>query len=730
MGEPFDSNLPIQWDDSASVDLDGLSRYYSAASAHLRRGAPQGHMALKMLKPAREMSLVQLPKQMIGEDKDWHERKWSNQHYMSVAGSRVDDTTAKGIWKSKDEAWEGIDKVLPTDTRYEYQTMHSGHGQEAKMEAFLDHAHHQLKLLHDALPSLAADKESTKELETLKGVMSVGEDALEKIERDTIIDDTGKSHAKRAHEMTDQELGLSDKFKVLQGNQLRQTPSLLARRAHYENAHSAKVNMNSYFTSLDAATQREDRSNAKRAGENVHEVHRRDQLALDHSTGRVSAEHEVQLHQGKKQQAERFMKALSAVLNPQQVQKLQSSDDSCGMCIAVMGCKDCCELFCTADGAAASAKPVPKCPLTAGEDAETAAECDDSAAGDESAEGKLEGEVRELKAQLKTASSVEQAQHATLEAEILKVSKQISTQHSGANTQRHRTHTGASDAKAARMPCECSTQECKECPDSDYEVRVRRDVSAAQQQQQMEKQYPAADAAKFKKMFEQAVKEAGTAAVKEAEKEEKAKLNSAGGIKAGRLPCDCDTADCGNCPQEEQVRRRARGRSGQGIAAKVVSEEKKNRALKKAEVKVAKSNAILQKRVAALQGTNAMAIRQGLGVYGDLSGDDTEWQAREPYPGKSETLGNSVLQPAMDLQKQLFGARREVKLLKSQLATQRSKRANSKKPPARRSTYMRQGKANNDILPFYEQPGYGGKNLVKDVREFRKETANGATPPY
>jgi len=69
------------------------------------------------------------------------------------------------------------------------------------------------------------------------------------------------------------------------------------------------------------------------------------------------------------------------------------------------------------------------------------------------------------------------------------------------------------------------------------------------------------------------------------------------------------------------------------------------------------THAILVKQVASLSATNAMAIRQGLGVYGEQSGDDSEWQAREPYPGKSETLGKSVSQPVQDLQKQLFGAR-------------------------------------------------------------------------
>ena len=106
-------------------------------------------MALKAHTRGREMQLVQLPR-FEDLSSSWHKqhlRKWSPQHYMSVASSNVDATTAKGIWKSKDEAWSGIDKVLPTDTRYEYQSLHSGHGQEAKMMAFLDHAHHQLKLL-------------------------------------------------------------------------------------------------------------------------------------------------------------------------------------------------------------------------------------------------------------------------------------------------------------------------------------------------------------------------------------------------------------------------------------------------------------------------------------------------------------------------------------------------------------------------------------------------------
>jgi len=61
---------------------------------------------------------------------------------------------------------------------------------------------------------LVPDKLSKKELDTLKGVISVGEDALEKIKHDTIVDDNSKSGDSRPHHMTDEEFRLSDKFKV------------------------------------------------------------------------------------------------------------------------------------------------------------------------------------------------------------------------------------------------------------------------------------------------------------------------------------------------------------------------------------------------------------------------------------------------------------------------------------------------------------------------------------
>lgn len=574
------------------------------------------------------------------------------------------------------------------------------------MEAFLDHAHHQLKVLKEALPKLAADKDSKKELDTLKGVISVGEDALEKIERDTVIDDAQSRHEKVKDELSDEELGLSDKFKVFKGNQLRQKASAsqhgvglldvqpdsvlnidssdeavwapggdpfksigqpsfhsrsaqhpAAARAHYENSQAAMSEMDSYFASLNRKTQQENRKNARRAGEGVGEVHERDQRALDHSTQKLRLGKGMQQLKAaapsKHQQALRFIKALSSVLSPQQLQQLKSSSDSCGMCIAVMGCEDCCELFCTDEqNSAASTNKIPKCPLSGG-DAGGDSGCDDSEVAATSDVSKLEGDMKDLKKQLKVTSELDQAQHAALEAEIKDVSTHITSALQSAKG------TAAATKSARAAPCDCTTQECKECPESDYDARAR--YSAAQEKQRLDKEYPAADAQKFKILFKKAVQEAGIAAVKEAVKEEKTQEQSkveeavkkemkalkAQMTKTKRMPCECDSADCGNCPDKHVEARKGkaggRGRAAASRGAKAVDPDKvakaaaENRALKKAELAVAKSNAILQvltfslanslnphqplpgsanadwytqERVAALEATNAIAIRQ------------------------------------------------------------------------------------------------------------------------
>ena len=111
--------------------------------------------------------------------------------------------------------------------------------------------------------------------------------------------------------------------------------------------------------------------------------------------------------------------------------------------------------------------------------------------------------------------------------------------------------------------------------------------------------YPAADAKQFQKMLDASVAAATKAAVLVTEKEEHARDEKMGkGLKASRLPCDCEDADCGNCPQHQQeARKGARGRDSSSVNAELAATEKKNLALRKAEKAVAKSNAILQERV-------------------------------------------------------------------------------------------------------------------------------------
>ena len=166
--------------------------------------------------------------------------------------------------------------------------------------------------------------------------------------------------------------------------------------------------------------------------------------------------------------------------------------------------------------------------------------------------------------------------------------------------------------------------------------------------------------------------------------------------------------------------RRGRG-TRRDVAAKVAATARENRALIKAGEAVAKSNAILKARVAALEATNALALRQGLGVYGPESGDDSEWQAREPFPGRSETFGTTVSRPIWRLQRQLFGLRRQVGRLAGRVREHHAQK---------RGWYVQKGRADEDVLPFYEQPAYGGKHVAKLVRAYARQQAEGDVRPY
>ena len=48
-------------------------------------------------------------------------------------------------------------------------------------------------------------------------------------------------------------------------------------------------------------------------------------------------------------------------------------------------------------------------------------------------------------------------------------------------------------------------------------------------------------------------------------------------------------------------------------------------------------------------------------------------------------------------------------------------RSQLKAKAATKSSYIGKGKADNDILPFYEQPAYGGQKASKYIREYKTE---------
>lgn len=74
--------------------------------------------------------------------------------------------------------------------------------------------------------------------------------------------------------------------------------------------------------------------------------------------------------------------------------------------------------------------------------------------------------------------------------------------------------------------------------------------------------------------------------------------------------------------------------------------------LHSAEQAVSKSNDILLERIAALEATNDMAVKQGLGAYGPLSSEDV-WPDREPAPGKSEQIASGASDVVRNLVQQV-----------------------------------------------------------------------------
>lgn len=122
-------------------------------------------------------------------------------------------------------------------------------------------------------------------------------------------------------------------------------------------------------------------------------------------------------------------------------------------------------------------------------------------------------------------------------------------------------------------------------------------------------------------------------------------------VQLSREPCMCTSKECGECLDGEED--------------KAVEEKQSHdlrrahKALEEASRAISTTNSILKDRVAALEATNALAIRQGLnGAYGEES-DDEVWSSREPFKGKSETVASGASEVAKQIAKDagLAGAR-------------------------------------------------------------------------
>jgi len=369
---------------------------------------------------------------------DFDVSKWSQRHMNTVASNGVDARTAKGIWHSKDEAWAGIDEVLPTDTPYAYQMQHSGDGEEAKMEAFLEHAKVQLRSLEKSLPKTAEGKDAAK-LSTLKKVLAAGDTAMKNIEAQTAYQFSSRTE----EAARPQQLRVLPAESIVQAAPVRRTQ--LATTTHYETAESAADDLDSYFDNLGSQTEATNARNARKAG---YSYRRR---------GASSSQHTQTLQQPVVQQvlarpspskedmkdfAHEFAVQLATALKDSsklsqrlQTQPPEGASEGCVLCMKIAGCMDCCSPVC--------------------------------------GEGNLENAEDDnawLKHKAPVATPVLSDRLNELEKKVAELEQQKGR------------------GRSARRLCVCQTAECKECPDtSEEEVRASKVLHLVEEKEALHK---------------------------------------------------------------------------------------------------------------------------------------------------------------------------------------------------------------------------------------------------
>eukprot|EP00288_Rhodomonas_lens_P014401 CAMPEP_0177695496 /NCGR_PEP_ID=MMETSP0484_2-20121128/3487_1 /TAXON_ID=354590 /ORGANISM="Rhodomonas lens, Strain RHODO" /LENGTH=493 /DNA_ID=CAMNT_0019206423 /DNA_START=6 /DNA_END=1483 /DNA_ORIENTATION=+ len=384
----FDSNMPVQWDSDASSDLGDLSRYYRSPSAD---------MGGKL--KARTIQLAEVPARTtgLGESSDWDMKHWSKKHLETVEKNGVDDASVKGIWHSKGEAWAGIDELFPTaDSPYAYQTSHYGKGEEAKMEAFLEHARHELRVLAAEVPAHPSTPKERAAATALTHLLAHAQHALHSVEEEVAAELAAARASplpslrmvthKAAHHHQQQEQGA-------------------ARQTHYESAEAAAADLASYFAAQAQHTSRLNRRDARKAA--LLSPSSPPQMLPSGGSGSGGSSVAVE---------ERLGRVFASALGQGLEAAPEGASEGCSLCVKIFGCMDCCEPVCTAKDDTPAPPPAASSSATAR--ARAAAPKEEAQGGEERKEiGRLAKEVAGLKAALLLQQQQQQQQQQQLQQE-------------------------------------------------------------------------------------------------------------------------------------------------------------------------------------------------------------------------------------------------------------------------------------------------------------------------
>ena len=126
--------------------VTGCTLIFCAALALLQLGGPAVHR----------------PEVVLGQDADWHVKDWSAEHKRAVESGHAGKTSVHNIWLSPDQAWNGIDDILPTGSSYAYQNNHLTNANQGKLLDYMKMVRSNLRKLGEKLPVQAPESLTTQ----------------------------------------------------------------------------------------------------------------------------------------------------------------------------------------------------------------------------------------------------------------------------------------------------------------------------------------------------------------------------------------------------------------------------------------------------------------------------------------------------------------------------------------------------------------------------------------